>query len=124
MKEKFKEFVKANPRLINYVKDNNVSWQSLYEIYALYGEDEIIWNKYVNSNSSLTDDLVNIIKNINYDEIDKFYRIGKYPTETFNDSSWYGYAGATSFSSMEYRQIAKLMNDLGLSSNKINKERT
>lgn len=62
----------------------------------------------------------NIIKNINYDEIDKFYRIGKYSTETFNDSSWYGYAGATSFSSMEYRQIAKLMNDLGLSSNKIN----
>lgn len=71
MKEKFKEFVKANPRLINYVKDNNVSWQSLYEIYALYGEDEIIWNKYVNSNSSLTDDLVNIIKNINLENIRK-----------------------------------------------------
>ena len=71
MKEKFKEFVKANPRLINYVKDNNVSWQSLYEIYTLYGEDENIWNKYVNSNSSLTDDLVNIIKNINLENIRK-----------------------------------------------------
>ncbi len=71
MKEKFKEFVKANPRLINYVKDNNVSWKSLYEIYALYGEDEIIWNKYVNSNSSLTDDLVNIIKNINLENVRK-----------------------------------------------------
>ncbi|MBR4671929.1 MAG: hypothetical protein IKO78_01845 [Bacilli bacterium] len=71
MKEKFKSFVKANPRLINYVKDNNVSWQNLYEIYSLYGEDPNIWNKYLNSKSSLIDDLLNIIKGVNLENVRK-----------------------------------------------------
>ena len=71
MKEKFKSFVKANPRLINYVKDNNVSWQNLYEIYSLYGEDHNIWNKYLNSKSSLIDDLLNIIKGVNLENVRK-----------------------------------------------------
>ena len=71
MKENFKRFVKNNPRLINYVKDNNASWQSLYEIYSLYGEDPEIWNKYLNSKSSLIDDLLNIIKGVNLENVRK-----------------------------------------------------
>ncbi len=71
MKEQFKRFVKNNPRLINYVKDNNCSWQSLYEVYSLYGEDKNVWNKYLNSKSSLIDDLLSIVKNINLEGIRK-----------------------------------------------------
>lgn len=71
MKEDFKNFVKVNPRLINYVKDNNAKWQDLYEIYALYGEDEKVWNKYVNSKSSMVDDLFDIFKGINLESIRK-----------------------------------------------------
>ena len=48
-KEEFKEFVKNNPKLINYVKNNEMTWQKFYEIYDLYGEDENAWKDYLKS---------------------------------------------------------------------------
>lgn len=47
-KEEFKEFVKKNPRLITYVKNNEMTWQKFYEMYDLYGETNDIWNEYTN----------------------------------------------------------------------------
>lgn len=47
-KDEFKEFVKKNPRLISYVKNNEMSWQKFYEMYDLYGEDNEVWNEYLN----------------------------------------------------------------------------
>ena len=46
-KEKFKEFVKKNPRLISYVKNNEMTWQNFYEMYDLYGESEEVWKEYI-----------------------------------------------------------------------------
>ena len=46
-KEEFKEFVKKNPRLITYVKNNEMTWQKFYEMYDLYGETNDIWNEYI-----------------------------------------------------------------------------
>lgn len=46
-KENFKNFVKKNPKLIAYVKKNEMTWQKFYEIYDLYGEDENAWNEYL-----------------------------------------------------------------------------
>ena len=51
-KDNFKKFVSNHPELVNYVKNNNVTWQSLYELYDLYGEDNKVWNKYFNSGIS------------------------------------------------------------------------
>ncbi len=45
-KEEFKEFVKNNPQLLKYVKNNEMTWQKFYEMYDLYGEDEQIWSDY------------------------------------------------------------------------------
>lgn len=45
-KEKFKNFVKANPNLIYYVDNNIETWQSLFEKHALYGDNPDVWNKY------------------------------------------------------------------------------
>lgn len=45
-KDEFKEFVKKNPKLINYVKNNEMTWQKFYEMYDLYGESNEIWNEY------------------------------------------------------------------------------
>ena len=42
----FKEFVKNNPNLLNYVKKGEMSWQKFYEMYDLYGEDNEIWDSY------------------------------------------------------------------------------
>ena len=69
MKEQFKQFVKNNTKLIDYVKDNNKSWQELYEIYALYGEDKTVWDNYIKSNKTGIDDLIKMIQNVNLDTV-------------------------------------------------------
>ena len=69
MKEKFKEFVKNNPKLVDYVKNNNKNWQDLFEIYVLYGEDEKIWDNYSNNNKTGIEDLVKMIQNVNLDAV-------------------------------------------------------
>ena len=46
-KDEFKEFVRNNPKLISYVKNNEMTWQKFYEMYDLYGEQDNIWNEYI-----------------------------------------------------------------------------
>ena len=48
-KEEFKEFVKKNPSLINYVNNNEMTWQKFYEMYDMYGENDNVWDKYINA---------------------------------------------------------------------------
>lgn len=42
----FKEFVKKNSYLIDQVTSGKTTWQKLYEIFDLYGEDSVVWKKY------------------------------------------------------------------------------
>lgn len=51
--DNFKLFVKNNPNLITYVKNNTMSWQKFYELYDLYGEDNSIWNEYLNKDTTV-----------------------------------------------------------------------
>lgn len=61
-KEAFKEFAKLHPELINYLKNNkDMSWQKLYEIYDIYGEDDKIWEPYLKTNNT---NITDVIKNI------------------------------------------------------------
>lgn len=46
-KEEFKEFVRENPKLIKFVKNNEMTWQKFYEMYDLYGKDENVWKDYI-----------------------------------------------------------------------------
>ena len=58
-KEEFKNFAKNHPELITYLHNNpNSSWQKLYEIYDIYGEDENTWKPYLNSNNSSFTDIL------------------------------------------------------------------
>ena len=73
-KIKFKEFVKNNPKLLKYVRNNEMSWQKFYEMYDLYGEDNEIWKDYiedkvVDDNNKSNGDFLNYFKNINLDNI-------------------------------------------------------
>ncbi len=43
----FKEFVKLHPKLLNYVKTGDMTWQKFYEMYDLYGEDNEVWKSYI-----------------------------------------------------------------------------
>lgn len=70
-KDNFKKFVRQNPNLINYVSKNKTTWQQLYEIYELYGEDNKIWEQYNIStkvNNSLNE-IFNTIKNIDLNKL-------------------------------------------------------
>ena len=70
-KEAFKEFVRLKPDLIKQVTSNKTSWQKLYEIYELYGEDKNIWNNYVNNNqiNYSFNEIINNLKNIDLNKL-------------------------------------------------------
>ena len=57
-KEEFKEFVKKNPSLINHINNNEMTWQKFYELYDMYGNDNNIWDKYINTRESSNIDSV------------------------------------------------------------------
>ncbi len=59
-KDSFKEFVKKNNNLINIVEKGDTTWQKLYELYDLYGENSSIWNKYLNNNTANNSNNINI----------------------------------------------------------------
>ena len=76
-KEEFKEFVKKNPILVDYVKKDEMTWQKFYEMYDLYGEENNIWDKYIKKEAKNTStgvlagltlgEVVNWVKNIDLD---------------------------------------------------------
>ena len=70
-KDSFKKFVFAHPEFVDYVKKENISWQKLYELYDLYGEDMSIWNKYISKETVDVNGLFNILKNINLDTLEE-----------------------------------------------------
>jgi len=47
-KEEFKNFVRKNPMLLNYVNRNEMTWQKFYEMYDMYGEANDVWKDYTN----------------------------------------------------------------------------
>ena len=61
-KEAFKLFAKSHPELITYLNNNkDMSWQKLYEIYDIYGEDLSTWKPYLSQN---TTNFTDMIKNV------------------------------------------------------------
>ena len=79
--DNFKEFVRNNNHLISYIKNNNKSWQEVYEIYDLYGEDEGAWNRFLGDDevrgvtnigsvkSNYIEDIVRMAKNVDMDKV-------------------------------------------------------
>ena len=59
-KEEFKQFVKENPKLIKFVKNNEMTWQKFYEMYDLYGKDENVWKDYI----GVTEEQTNTVEKV------------------------------------------------------------
>ena len=73
-KEEFKEFIKKRPELVEYIKNKEMTLQSFYELYDIYGDDENAWKTYERSAqipSINPTKITEIMKNINLDEIQK-----------------------------------------------------
>lgn len=74
-KDEFKEFVKKNPKLLQYVKNGTMSWQKFYEMYDMYGPDNDVWNEYLSSDTSSVASskaalgLFDFVKNLDFDSI-------------------------------------------------------
>ena len=51
--EEFKNFVRTKPELIKYVQNGEMTWQKFYELYDLYGEDNSVWNEYLNKDTTV-----------------------------------------------------------------------
>ena len=70
-KESFKVFARNHPELATKVMNNDVSWQKLYELYEIYGEDNSIWNSYFTNETTSIKDIINNIKNIDLTSFQK-----------------------------------------------------
>ncbi len=74
-KEEFKEFMRNKPELLEYIRNKEMTLQSFYEIYDVYGSDENAWKAYERSegpsNIISPTKITDIMKNINLDEIQK-----------------------------------------------------
>ena len=73
---RFKDFVRNNSFLIDYIKRGEKSWQDFYQLYDLYGEDENIWNQFLrdstkdrNINKNYFDELIQMTRNIDVDKV-------------------------------------------------------
>lgn len=74
-KEAFKTFAKAHPEIATSVLNNQTTWQKLYELYEIYGEDSTIWNNILNKTTTSTDpissfkELFSTFKNIDLNSV-------------------------------------------------------
>lgn len=84
-KENFKEFARLHPSLATAVMNNKASWQKLYELYDIYGENSSIWNSYIENDSVISNlssstkplkdatfsDFIDTIKNVDLDTVQR-----------------------------------------------------
>ena len=68
--DEFKQFVRTKPNFMTLVQKGEYSWQQLYEMYVLYGENHKIWQQLDKKETSFSSvDLLNLIKNIDIDTL-------------------------------------------------------
>ena len=72
----FKLFVQANPFLISYIRDGKKTWQELYEMYDIIGDNEDGWNKYLEDNNKTNknnknyfEDIINMAKKVDIEKV-------------------------------------------------------
>ncbi len=70
-KEEFKLFVKQYPTFATYVQNKNTTWQELYELWDMYGDDDNVFSRYKNVSNTDLNSVINGIKNINIDNVKK-----------------------------------------------------
>lgn len=56
--DNFKDFVRDNPYLINYIRKGEKTWQDFYELYDLYGDNKEAWNNFLKEENTLKKDTI------------------------------------------------------------------
>lgn len=65
----FKKFITTIPKIREDVLSGRYTWQQLYEIYTMYGEEDKFWNLYKKDTSVDMTTLVELVKNIDMDTV-------------------------------------------------------
>ncbi|MBQ6282265.1 MAG: hypothetical protein IJK66_01860 [Bacilli bacterium] len=70
-KEEFKAFVRKYPSFATYVQNKATTWQELYELWDMYGDDDSVFSKYKTVVTNDLSNVINSIRNINMDSVKK-----------------------------------------------------
>lgn len=77
-KESFKAFIKKRPELAQAVFNNRTTFQKLYEVYDMYGEDSNVFdevltqkNEVKETSSSSFKEITNLFRNIDLDTVQR-----------------------------------------------------
>lgn len=70
-KENFIYFARNHPELASQVLNNNTTWQQLYELYEIYGEDNSIWRSFSKNDVDLNSfkEVFNLIKKVDLNSV-------------------------------------------------------
>lgn len=117
-KENFKNFAKAHPELVHYIKSGEATWQKFYEIYDIYGEEETAWQDYFVKKSTTNDynfkSITEKIKNIDLSSIQEHISTAQKALGIVQELTGKGSsaaAGATSAEIVNPRPINKIFED-------------
>lgn len=74
-KETFKQFARNHPELAQNVLSGKTTWQKLYELYDIYGDDHSIWKSFLSTSTepvqSTFKDLFNTFKTLDMESVQK-----------------------------------------------------
>lgn len=74
-KDAFKQFARTHPELAKNVMSGKTSWQKLYEIYDIYGENSNVWDTFfskpLETAQSSFKDMFNTLRNLDMDSVQK-----------------------------------------------------
>lgn len=74
-KDEFKEFLKKNTYLSKLVNNGYTTYQSLFETYDIYGEDENVWSEFRSKANAgevkVTDGVKSVLNNLKNIDLDK-----------------------------------------------------
>ena len=78
--EKFKQFVKKHPKIIQEVRSGQKTWKEYYEDWYLFGEDDDIWKAYQQNQESMIqkeksnrwiEKIANTLQNLDANDVQK-----------------------------------------------------
>ena len=69
--ENFKLFIRNNPKIYKSVMNKKTTWQELYELYDIYGENSEVWDDYIETEDGFNiKKIINNLKNINSETLE------------------------------------------------------
>lgn len=117
-KDDFKIFASKHPEFVKQVRNGKTTWQNLYEIYDIYGEQESAWSDFTdNTTSKVTDNgfktFTDKLKNMDFNSIQEHINTAQKALGIVQELTSKGTAttAAAAATTIEPRPINKIFED-------------